>query len=310
MNTRKTSNTSIGSDEEFYEQKVSLPTLQVGYYRLPASAEASEHLSSQHFMTVHLNHHPVVKELYLNGHLQRGSFEAGDICLTPATTLVSSVSIRQPSELVSLHIEPTFFAQNAAEIANINSLELVPQFKLKDPLIYQMAIALKAQIESSAAQWNRLYIESMVTTICVHLLRRYSIQNPNAGTHAVISSVGLSKAILGEVLEYIHAHTDQNPSLFEMARQVQMSPYHFSRLFKQSTGQSPHQYLIGRRLQQAKQLLITTGLSIAEIAAQTGFTDQSHFARHFKRQLGVPPSHHRLKSGLMIQSPRRRTLYH
>ena len=133
----------------------------------------------------------------------------------------------------------------------------------------------------------------MVTTICVHLLRRYSIQNPNAGTHAVISSVGLSKAILGEVLEYIHAHTDQNPSLFEMARQVQMSPYHFSRLFKQSTGQSPHQYLIGCRLQQAKRLLVTTGLSIAEIAAQTGFTDQSHFARHFKRQLGVPPSQFR-----------------
>ena len=215
MNAHKTSNTSIGSDEEFYEQKVSLPTLQVGHYRLPASAEASEHLSSQHFITVHLNHHPVVKELYLNGHLQRGSFEAGDICLTPAATLVSSVRIRQPSELVALHIEPTFFAQTAAEIADTNSLELVPQFKLKDPLIYQMEIALKAQIESSAAQWNLLYIESMVTTICVHLLRRYSIQNPHADTHAAGSSVGLSRAILGKVIEYIHAHTDQNPSLFE-----------------------------------------------------------------------------------------------
>ena len=293
MNAHKTPSTSTDSDEEFYEQIVSFPTLQVGYYQLPASAEASEHLSSQHFMTVHLNHRPVVKELCLNGHLQRGSFGAGDICLTPATTLVSCVRIRQPSELVSLSIEPTFLAQTAAEITGANSLELVPQFKLKDLLIYHMAIALKEQIESSAIQWNRLYIESMVTTICVHLLRHYSIRNPNVDTHAAVSSIGLSKTMLDEVLEYIHAHIDQNPSLFEMAQQVQMSPYHFSRLFKQSTGQSPHQYLIGRRLQQAKRLLVTTGLSVAEIAAQTGFTDQSHFARHFKRQLGVPPSQFR-----------------
>ena len=198
MNVRKTPSTLIGSDKEFYEQIVSFPTLQVGHYRLPASVEASDHLSSQHFMTIHLNHCPVVKELCLNGNLKRGSFEAGDICLTPATTLVSSVIIQQPSELVSLSIEPTFLAQTAAEITDTNSLKLVPQFKLKDPLIYQMAIALKEQIESSAIQWNRLYIESMVTMICVHLLRHYSIRNSNADTHAAVSSVGLSKTMLDE----------------------------------------------------------------------------------------------------------------
>jgi AraC family transcriptional regulator len=133
----------------------------------------------------------------------------------------------------------------------------------------------------------------MVTAICVHLLQRYSTRKTNADTCAAISCDGLPKAHLGKVLEYIHEYADQNLSLLEMAQQVQMSPYYFSRLFKQSTGQSPHQYLINRRIQQVKRLLATTSLSIADIAAQAGFTDQSHLARHFKRQVGVTPSQFR-----------------
>jgi AraC family transcriptional regulator len=293
MNTRKTSNPLTSLKDGFYEKKVSLPMVQVGHYRLPAFHQTSEYSPSHHFMTVHLNRDRVVKSLEQNGHLQRDSFESGDICLTPAQT-PSAVRIEEPCEIVALHIEPTFLAQAFAEIADAQNLELVPQFKLKDPLIYQMAIALKKQIESSKGAWNQLYIESMVTAACAHLLQCYSTQNLNANKLAVTPSPdGLSKACLDQVLDYIHEHTDQNLSLAEMAQSVQMSSYHFSRLFKQSTGQSPHRYLISRRIQQVKKLLATTSLSIAEIAAQAGFTDQSHLARHFKRQVGVTPSQFR-----------------
>lgn len=78
-NARKTSNTSTSSDERFSKKKVSLPMMQVEHCRLPAAAETPKHFSSQHFMTVHLNHDPALKELKLNGCLQRGSFGAGDI---------------------------------------------------------------------------------------------------------------------------------------------------------------------------------------------------------------------------------------
>ena len=287
INARKASNLLMNSEVALTENKVSWPMIHIGHYQYSAALETPEHLFSQHFISVHLNPTNVAKEQTLNGRLHCSSFRAGDICLTPATAPVS-VRLQAPCELVGLYIEPAFLTQLTAEVVNSDSLQLVPQFKLNDPLIYQMAIALKAQLATSG-EWNRLYVESMATAFSAHLLQHYSTRKPKVKTY----SAGLSKARLGEVLEYIHEHSDQNPSLLEMAKQVQMSPYYFSRLFKQSTGLSPHQYLISHRVQQARRMLTTTALSIAEIAVQAGFTDQSHLARHFKRQLGVAPSQFR-----------------
>ena len=261
--------------------------IHVSHYQFAAALETPEHCFAQHFLSVHLSPANVVKEHRLNGRIQCGEFRQGDICLTPATTPVS-IQLQAPCDLIGLYIEPAFLTHFTTEVADSDNLELVPQFKLNDPLIYQIAIALKAQLLSSG-EWQRLYVESMMTAVSAHLLQRYSTRKPNVKTYAV----GLSKTHLRQITEYIHEHYDQNLSLLEMSQQAQMSPYYFSHLFKQSTGLSPHQYLISCRIQQAKRLLTTTALSIAEIAAEVGFVDQSHLARHFRRQFGVPPSQFR-----------------
>lgn len=261
--------------------------VRASYHKYHNAFETPEHCFSQHLITIHLNHPAVIKEQLLNGHLRCDRFRNGDICLTPATAPVS-VRLQDSSEWIALHLEPTFIGQIAAEVADPDQLEIVPQFKLNDPLIYQIGIALKVNLESENA-CGRLYTESMATALSAHLLQQYSTQKPKIESY----SDGLSQARLRQVTEYIHQHSAQNPSLMIMAEMVQMSPYYFSRLFKQSTGVAPHQYLLKCRINQAKRLLKTTNLSIADIAVQVGFVDQSHLNRHFKRHFGVSPSQFR-----------------
>jgi AraC family transcriptional regulator len=79
-----------------------------------------------------------------------------------------------------------------------------------------------------------------------------------------------------------------------MAAVARLSPYHFARQFKAATGVPPHQYVITRRVERAKELLQAgADLSLAEVASRAGFSDQSVFCRHFKRAVGVTPGQFR-----------------
>jgi AraC family transcriptional regulator len=94
---------------------------------------------------------------------------------------------------------------------------------------------------------------------------------------------------LRAVVEYIEEHLEGCPALGQMATVARLSPYHFARQFKAATGLPPHQYVIARRVERAKQLLQSAELSLVEVALHSGFCDQSQFCRHFKRTVGVTP---------------------
>jgi AraC family transcriptional regulator len=88
----------------------------------------------------------------------------------------------------------------------------------------------------------------------------------------------------------IEEHLAEDLSLSELAAIAYLSPYHFARLFKASTSFTPHQYVIGRRIERAKLLLSTTNWSLTAIAHAVGFAHESHLALHFKRLTGLVPS--------------------
>jgi AraC family transcriptional regulator len=80
----------------------------------------------------------------------------------------------------------------------------------------------------------------------------------------------------------------------QLAAVARLNPYHFARQFKAATGLPPHQYVIARRVERAQQLLQGGGdLSLAEVAARAGFSDQGQFSRHLKRVVGVAPGQFR-----------------
>jgi AraC family transcriptional regulator len=112
----------------------------------------------------------------------------------------------------------------------------------------------------------------------------------NPHSHKSVPHVGgLSPTQLKLVTNYINDRLEQELSLEELAAIAKLSPAHFCRSFKQSTGFTPHQYVIRQRVERAKLLLIERKIGIAQVAIACGFTHQSHLNRHFKRFTGVTP---------------------
>jgi AraC family transcriptional regulator len=91
-------------------------------------------------------------------------------------------------------------------------------------------------------------------------------------------------------VDYIEDQLHEDLTIAEIAREVHMSPFHFTRLFKKATGQSPYRYVIQARVKRAKALLKSRKFSISEVAHQTGFADQSHLTHHVKKLYGVTPN--------------------
>jgi AraC-like DNA-binding protein len=104
---------------------------------------------------------------------------------------------------------------------------------------------------------------------------------------------GLPPGTVRRVREYVETHLCESIDLAALAGIAGLSLYHFARAFKQSAGVTPHHYLVQRRVARAQEMLARTQLSLAEIAFATGFSDQSHFARHFRRTLGMTPGQFR-----------------
>src|SRR5262249_18488768 len=135
------------------------------------------------------------------------------------------------------------------------------------------------------APGGRLAAESLANVLAVHLIRNASAPRPPARR----SDGALPPGKLRAVIEYIEEQGDASPTLEQMAAVAHLRAYHLARQFKMSTGPAPHQYVILRRVERAKWLLHEGDLSLAEVAASAGFTDQSKFSHTFKRVVGVTP---------------------
>lgn len=212
---------------------------------------------------------------------RRGS---GDVAIIPAG-VTHSCSWDTPAQFIVLAVEPTLLNRVGQDWVNPDRIELLPRFMSEsDPFLHHILATLKGEARSGG-MGSHLLVDSLKTALAVHLLRNYCSTRPRPSS----GSNGLSQATLTQVKDYIHAHLHHDLTLDELAAIAQLSSYHFLRLFKHSMGITPHQYIVQCRLNQAKYLLQYSELSIAEIAARTGFCDQSHLTRYFKRRMGVTP---------------------
>jgi AraC family transcriptional regulator len=156
---------------------------------------------------------------------------------------------------------------------------------LQDPLLSQIVTTLAQESEGGLA--DRILIESLGTALCIRIARRFVGRLPLPTSH------GLSPERLRRVRDFVETHLDDDLSLTILADIACLSPYHFSRSFKQAAGVGPQRYVIQRRLERAKRLLRQTHQPIALIAQEAGFADQSHLTQMFRREIGVTPGRFR-----------------
>lgn len=163
-------------------------------------------------------------------------------------------------------------------------LEIINQFAVLDPQIQKIGFALKAELDNGCVT-GRLFAESLATALATRLLKQYSTltQQPQS------PEAGLPPHQLQTIKNYINDNLSADLKLADMSALIGLSSSHFTRLFRQSVGIPPYQYVIQCRIERAKILLKSSNLTIAEIAALVGFHDQSHFTYHFKRIVGVTP---------------------
>ncbi len=229
-----------------------------------------------------------------NGSWGALSIQQGDLFLRPAGSIANEVrwqsTTPEPMQTLHIHLDNKIMSKTIETMADnrADNLELMGQAGFQDPLLSQIGYALWQELihPSSVGQ---LYAQTAAQMIAVHLLRHYA--SPTITIEKPAS--GLSSKQEQRVKEFIQENISESLSLSELAEVIGFSEYHFARLFRQSTGYSPHQFVLRKRIERAQQLLIHTRLSISQIAIETGFTHQSHLTQAFKRQMGITPKAYR-----------------
>jgi AraC family transcriptional regulator len=172
--------------------------------------------------------------------------------------------------------------------AGSKSAGLRPAFGETDPLVASLLLALCAELRAEDGM-DRLYAESLATALVVHLGRKYGRQA--AGKEECRG--GLSARKLRTVENYVESNLEQDLGLGQLAAVVRMNVDSFVRAFRQSTGTTPHQYVLRERIRRAQALLRLPEIGIGDVSTRCGFRAQASFTRAFHRLTGATPRDYR-----------------
>ncbi|BDM83727.1 helix-turn-helix domain-containing protein [Acaryochloris marina] len=256
--------------------------------RNDASADAWSY-PNEHTLGLFLSPRPFKFAHRQEGRTHTGLYSKGDLLITPADRKLATQA-KGDVHIVQMRLQDAFLRQVAGETLGQDGdlIELISAFQTRDPQIEAIATMLLAELQGGSFGSN-LYIDSLANVLAVHLLRHHVNNRPELPTY----KGGLPQRQLLKVLDYIDAHLSNEITLADLAALVDISQFHFGRLFKQSLGRSPYQYLMLQRLERAKTLLKHTDQPIVEIALECGFNSHSQFGRKFRQMTGVTPKVYR-----------------
>ena len=199
-----------------------------------------------------------------------------------------SMAFAGESSRIVLSLDPDSMTKMLSGESGRPFFQMPSRWHFQDRQLEQLVRNLEVEA-GNGFHTGRIYGELLGLSLSEYLMQHYSdtqlLQPSRKG--------GLPKRRLDRVLEYIAANLSQSLTLTEIAAIAGMSAYHFARLFKTSTGLSPHQYVLAQRIERAKHLLLGGKSSVIDVALESGFNDQSYFSKMFRKATGVPPMRYR-----------------
>lgn len=211
----------------------------------------------------------------------------GDVKIVPSG--FSRVwQIDSPTKKLVMSLEPWFLKETAEHIGVRGFAALAPSLHDDDERIRHIGWAIHAELNDGMPS-GRLFIESIASALAIALVRKHSVAGPAPKSR-------LSRRCLERVRRFVDEEISRDLSLHELAQIAGMSVSHFKAVFREATGLPVHRYVIGARVRRASEMLVGSSAPIAHVAAATGFSSQSHLARHIRRQHGVSPAELRRRS--------------
>lgn len=225
---------------------------------------------------------------------EKGIIVPRRFCLTPGSATAEWEHRGHP-QILQIYLRRSIYEAAVGEMygCDVAQAEIIPRFAMIDPLLEQLAIAIATALRDETVE-EGLYVDTLALLIAAHLARRHS--GRSRALHEQTSRL-VPGSKMRRVIEFVEANLDRDLSLEAMAREVGISPLYLPRAFKSVVGQSPHQYVVARRIERARALLRDTDLPIVEVALSSGFSSQSHLSNWFVRIVGVSPAAYR-KDGL------------
>jgi len=216
-----------------------------------------------------------------------GTFQIqkGQAVLEDLRRLPQSLFLR-PFHVVQFYVPRAALDAVAAEVNSppVGDLQFEPGAGSFDAKVMNLGMSLLAELREPALS-HGLFVDHVGIAMASHVAQRYGLLSP------------LSQRLRGRLApwqerrakDFFDAHLDGRVSVEDIARECSLSVSHFSRAFRKSTGKTPYGWLTKRRIELAKEKLHDRGRTIAQIALECGFADQSHFTRTFSREIGSSP---------------------
>jgi AraC family transcriptional regulator len=247
-------------------------------------AAVDDLVGDQHYLSLNLDSAPLQLEVKQPHGFQQFTVPPQSLWVSPSA---DPITLRLNSTLnyLRVSIDPLHLGRLiSASLDDVGPVRLRRTYAVQSPQMAHLMLVLRAEADDRNPG-GLATIEAVTTALGNLLVRAAGIEQPRpARVHG-----GLSSLAKRRVLERIDAGLDARLTIESLAHEVGLSAAHFARAFKQTLGRAPHQYLLERRLERARQLIETTDASLSDIAQRTGFADQAHFTRLFKRAFGATP---------------------